>query len=105
VEGAGGVMVPLNDRSFMIDLMKMLDLPVLLVASSRLGTINHTLLSLEQMRRRGLKIFGVVMNGPFSPHNREAIERFGKVRVRAEIAPLQEIASRTLRDCFEQSFR
>jgi dethiobiotin synthase len=52
VEGAGGVLVPLTDRAFVIDLARELELPVILVTRSTLGTINHTLLSLEAIRRR-----------------------------------------------------
>ena len=55
VEGAGGVMVPINERQFMTDLIRHLNLPVLLVARSSLGTINHTLLSLEQLGDMSLK--------------------------------------------------
>ena len=64
VEGAGGLLVPLNERELMVDLMAALGLPVLLVASSRLGTINHTLLSLRELERRGLRCLGVVLSGP-----------------------------------------
>jgi dethiobiotin synthase len=85
VEGAGGLFVPLNERDFMIDLMAKLALPVLLVARSTLGTINHTLLSLAALRSRDLPIAGVVLNGPPNAGNREAIERFGQVRVLAEL--------------------
>ena len=63
VEGAGGVMVPLDDRHLMVDLMVDLGLPVLVVARSELGTINHTLLTLDQLRRRGCPLWGVVVNG------------------------------------------
>lgn len=89
VEGAGGVMAPLNDTRFILDLMVGLDIPVLLVARSGLGTLNHTLLSLTMMRQHGLDVFGVVMNGPLNPGNREAIEHFGKVSVIAEIPPVE----------------
>ncbi len=102
VEGAGGIMVPLNETHFMLDLMKKLAIPVLLVARSELGTINHTLLSLEQMRRHGLEVFGVVMNGPNNPGNREAIERYGNVKVRAEIESMPEINSQTLKQAFKE---
>ena len=54
VEGAGGMLVPLNEESYVIDIAGKLGLPVILVARSTLGTINHTLLSLEALRRRGL---------------------------------------------------
>jgi dethiobiotin synthase len=91
VEGAGGLMVPLNDEAFVIDLAAELRLPIVLVARSTLGTINHTLLSLEALRRRGLFIAGVVMNGPETPHNRAAIERYGKTQVLAEIPRLEAV--------------
>ncbi|HIJ61576.1 MAG TPA: dethiobiotin synthase, partial [Rhodospirillaceae bacterium] len=63
VEGAGGVLVPLNDRHLMVDLMRRLALPVVLVASGTLGTINHSLLSLEALRRRRLAVAGVIVSG------------------------------------------
>ncbi len=96
VEGAGGLMVPLNDQSFVIDLARELELPMILVARSTLGTINHTLLSLEAIRRRGLPLAGVVVNGPETPHNRAAIERYGKVEVIAEIPWLDQVTPATL---------
>jgi dethiobiotin synthetase len=97
VEGAGGLMVPLNDDSFVIDLAAEFRLPMILVARSTLGTINHTLLSLEALRRRGLFIAGVVMNGPETPHNRAAIERYGKTQVLAEIPWLEEVTNDALK--------
>ncbi|HXH02269.1 MAG TPA: dethiobiotin synthase [Candidatus Competibacteraceae bacterium] len=88
VEGAGGVLVPLNEEHLMVDLMVRLGLPVIVVARSQLGTINHTLLSLAALRQAGCRIAGVVMNGPPNAANRRAIEHFGRVRVFAELAPL-----------------
>ena len=95
-EGAGGLMVPLNEQSYVIDLARELDLPLILVARSTLGTINHTLLSLEAIRRRGLPLAGVVMNGPETPHNRAAIERYGRVEVIAEIPWLDQVTPEAL---------
>ena len=97
VEGAGGLMVPIADGAYMIDLADSLDLPIILVARSTLGTINHTLLSLEAIRRRGLPLAGVVISGPESPHNRAAIERFGQVEVIAEIPFLETVSRDTLK--------
>ena len=62
VEGAGGIYTPLGNASFMIDLMASLKLPIILVVSPRLGTLNHTLLSLNALRSHKLSIAGVVMN-------------------------------------------
>ncbi len=99
VEGAGGALVPLNDESLMVDLMARLGLPVLLVARSGLGTINHTLLSIEALRRRGLKIIGAVMNGARDMANREAIECYGKVPVIAEVPVLASLSPRSIAQC------
>jgi dethiobiotin synthetase len=63
VEGAGGLMVPLNRRACMIDLIPALGVPAVLVARPGLGTLNHTLLSLEALHRRGIRVCAVVVNG------------------------------------------
>jgi dethiobiotin synthase len=96
VEGAGGLMVPLTDEAYVVDLATELHLPLILVARSTIGTINHTLLSLEAIRRRGLPLAGVVINGPETPHNRAAIERYGQVEVIAEIPWLEMLNLSTL---------
>ena len=90
VEGAGGVLVPLGRRHLMIDLMRRLGLPVLLVASGGLGTINHSLLSLEALRRRRLNIAGVIISGMAEEANLKAIERLGRVRVVGRLPPLRD---------------
>ncbi|NJO81073.1 MAG: dethiobiotin synthase [Cyanobacteria bacterium RM1_2_2] len=102
IEGAGGLMVPLNDRHFMIDLIQHFNLPVCLVARSTLGTINHTLLSIAQLRRYEIPILGVVINGEPNASNREAIARYGKVPILAELEPLSTINPATLRAAFHQ---
>jgi dethiobiotin synthetase len=66
IEGAGGLMVPLNRTEFMIDMIKKFDAEVILVIQNYLGSINHTLLSIDALKNRGLRILGVVFNGP--PH-------------------------------------
>lgn len=96
VEGAGGLLVPLNDDALIIDLIAQLGLPVLLVCRSTLGTINHTLLSLEALRKRGLPIAGAVLNGPLTPHNRAAIEQYGRVPIAAEIPHLPAVTPEAL---------
>lgn len=104
IEGAGGVMVPLNEKDLMTDLMKRIDAPVLLVSRSSLGTVNHTLLSLEQLRREGIEVMGVIINGPGNLENRETIEYYGKTRVLAEIEPLPVINTETLKNIFQNNF-
>ncbi|MFP4164389.1 MAG: dethiobiotin synthase [Chitinispirillaceae bacterium] len=62
VEGAGGILVPLNDKVFMTDLIQALKIPAVVVVTPGLGTLNHTFLSLEALRNRGLDSAGVVIN-------------------------------------------
>ncbi len=104
VEGAGGVMVPLNERHFMLDLMIRLGLPVLLVASSGLGTINHTLLSLDKLRSHGVEVAGVVFNGPLNESNCQAVAHYGGTRVVARIEPVDRIDCSSLSNIFDKSF-
>jgi dethiobiotin synthase len=96
VEGAGGVLVPLNGDALVIDLIKQIGLPVILVARSSLGTINHTLLSLEALRARRVKIAGVIMSGAPNEANRNAIEAFGKIRVLMELPILSPLDAQSL---------
>ena len=63
IEGAGGLMVPLNDKDLIIDLIKKLDVEVILVSQNYLGSINHTLLSVELLKAKNIKIAGVIFNG------------------------------------------
>jgi dethiobiotin synthase len=85
VEGAGGVLVPINETQTMADLIGALGFPVVVVARTALGTINHTLLTLEALRRRVLQVAGVVMVGDRNAENRGAIERYGGVPVLGEM--------------------
>ena len=96
LEGAGGLLVPLNDEKLLIDLMVKFQLPVLLVASSGLGTINHTLLSIEALRSRGLELLGVILNGPLNEANKKAVEHYGQTRVLFEMEEMNAVNPNTL---------
>ncbi len=63
IEGAGGLMVPLNDDFLMIDLIKKLNAEVILVSKNYLGSINHTLLSAEALQKRNIPVKGIIFNG------------------------------------------
>jgi dethiobiotin synthetase len=95
VEGAGGVLVPINDHDTMADLIRRLDLPVVIVSRTTLGTINHTLLSVEALRRRSLEVAGIVMVGRPMAGTRQAIERYGAVTIIGEM-PTFDILSRDI---------
>lgn len=96
IEGAGGVLVPLNENATMLDLMVRLGAPVIVVGRSGLGTINHTCLTLMALRARHLPVLGVILCGEPNPANRKAIERFGNVRVLAEIPRLESLSRQAL---------
>ena len=102
VEGAGGLMVPIataagDPEPMMIDLVQRLALPVVLVARGTLGTINHTLLSLEALRSRGIIVAGVILNGACTDANRDAIARHGRVRILAVLPQLDQLDAEAVR--------
>jgi dethiobiotin synthetase len=104
VEGAGGVMVPLNERQLMRDLMRFGGFPVVVAARTTLGTINHTLLTLGALREAKLPICGVVLIGEENIENRCAIEHYGKVRVVGHIPMLKQICRAALLEVYEKHF-
>ncbi|HET8861369.1 dethiobiotin synthase [Marivirga sp.] len=73
IEGAGGVLVPINDKEFVIDFPQKWGIPVILVSNLYLGSINHTLLTINELKRRGLAVKGIVFNGPSNPASEEII--------------------------------
>lgn len=105
VEGAGGLLVPLNRGFLMADLIRQLDLPVLIVSRNMLGTINHTLLTIEALKHRGLRIEGVILNrGVKNQDHLEAIEQLGRVKVLGQMEELPGINSSILRQVFDELF-
>jgi dethiobiotin synthetase len=97
VEGAGGLMVPINPDTLVIDLIERLAMPVVLVARTALGTLNHTLLSLSELRRRSIPVAGVVLNGEEHESNRKAIEAYGWAPVLGRIPRLDTLDATSLR--------
>lgn len=104
VEGAGGVMVPINERELMVDVMRHLAMPVLLAARSSLGTINHTLLSLAALRAAEVQVAGVVMVGKLNADNLESIDHYGDVRVLGEIPWMAQLNRASLLEVFATRF-
>lgn len=96
IEGAGGLLVPLNESDLIIDLIIKLGFPVILVSRSTLGTINHTLLSLEALYARNIPVAGVIMSGPENTENKKAIETYGRVKVLAGIPVLENMVKEDL---------
>lgn len=105
VEGAGGLLVPLNDSEVLADLIAALELPTVIAARSGLGTINHTLLTLTDLRRRSIPVAGVVMLGQPNPENRAAIEFYGTTEVLAEIPVLRPLDANSIAEVAARSAR
>lgn len=91
VEGAGGLMVPLNRQTLVIDLISQLKLPVILVVRNYLGSINHTLLSIELLKSKGIDIAGIIVSGSNYNDNEEIIQHFSGVPVIARVEEAKEI--------------
>jgi dethiobiotin synthase len=102
VEGAGGVLVPLGSGKMMIDLIRKFNFPCLVVARSGLGTLNHTLLTISELRRKRIPLLGVALNGKSNPLNRKSIEHYGRVRVLFEVDHLDEISELKLKNTFNE---
>ena len=96
VETAGGLMVPLTRRWMQIDQLQEWQRPVVLVARSGLGTLNHTLLSLEALRNRQIRVLGIILNGPPHADNPATLEQFGDAPVLGHLPPLQPLTANAL---------
>lgn len=96
IEGAGGVLVPLSDSETMVSLMCELAVPIVIAACTDLGTINHTLLTIEALRARRLRVAGIVMVGSPDVENRAAIERYGEVRILGELPRIEPLTMEAL---------
>lgn len=85
IEGAGGVMVPLNDTETITDLILKLEIPVIIVVNFYLGSINHTLLTIEYLKQKNVTIEGIIYNGTPTPSSIDIINKIGKIPVLGHI--------------------
>jgi dethiobiotin synthetase len=104
VEGAGGLMVPLTRSVTYIDLMARWRVPVVLCARTTLGTINHSLLSIEALRARGVAILGIAFIGEANVESERIIIEMGKVRRLGRLPHLAPLTRDTLREAFADAF-
>ena len=99
LEGAGGIMVPLNQEGLLfVDLIPMWNLPVILVSRHYLGSINHTLLTAEILQNRGTKIEGVIFVGDENKSTESIILSKTKLKLIARIPIVEEITSEFIKD-------
>ena len=108
IEGAGGVLVPLNKKNLIIDLIKKFRLPVIIVSKSILGTINHTLMTLEILKKNKIKVFGVILNNVKNKKegndNAKSIETFGKIKVLTQISSVNPITKKRIETLSKKEF-
>ena len=100
VEGAGGALVPLNEDLLFADVFAQWGLPVIIVAGTKLGTINHSLMTIEALRARGLTIHGIVFSGDANGDSEASIIRHGKVRHLGRLPHINPLKAHTLRAAF-----
>jgi dethiobiotin synthase len=104
VEGAGGVLVPIDRQTLQIALFSRWRAPVLVVARTTLGTINHTLLTLEALQRRAIKVIGIIFVGDSMPDTERTIAEFGGVKSLGRLPILPALDAGTLREAFATHF-
>lgn len=104
IELAGGLDVPLTRRLLQIDLLAEWKIPVLLCSSTRLGTINHSLLSIEALKRRAIPILGIAFIGEEIPDTETVIPAFGGVRRLGRLPRISDLNRETLRRAFAANF-
>jgi dethiobiotin synthetase len=104
IEGSGGLLVPLDDTTLYIDVFARWRFPVVLCARTALGTINHSLLSIEALRHRNLHILGIAFIGDGNPESERIICEIGQVRRLGRLPRLSPLTQSALRTAFEASF-
>jgi dethiobiotin synthetase len=104
IEGAGGLMVPLKRGRLFIDVFAQWQVPVVLCARTALGTLNHTLLSLEALRRRAIPVVGIALIGDAHPDNERTLGEMGGVPILGRLARLDPLTPSTLAATFAATF-
>ena len=105
IEGSGGLMVPLDRATLYIDIFARWHLPVVLCARTALGTINHSLLSIEALRLRKIEPLGIAFIGEANPESERAICEIGGVRRLGRLPRITPLTQDTLREAFVTSFK
>lgn len=91
IEGAGGLMVPLNENELIVDLIKKLDAEVILVSQNYLGSINHTLLSINLLKQYGVPVKGIIFNGDENVETERYIQQYAKIKKLGFVPSLNQI--------------
>jgi dethiobiotin synthetase len=104
IEGAGGALVPVNPELLFADIFGHWALPVIVVASTRLGTINHSLLTIEALRSRHAPIHGMAFIGPENSDSEQIICQIGEVRHLGRLPWIDHLSPQSLKAAFDMHF-
>jgi dethiobiotin synthetase len=104
IEGAGGLMVPLTREVLFIDVFARWRIPLILCARTRLGTINHTLLSIEAIRARDIPLLGVAFIGDANDESEQVIAQIGKVKRLGRLPLVEPLIAGRLAGVFAKTF-
>lgn len=104
IEGAGGLLVPLNDESLFANVFARWKFPLVLCARTELGTINHSLLSIEALRVRGIPVLGIAFIGEANEDSEATIARLGQVKRLGRLPWLAPLDRDTLAAAFAAHF-
>lgn len=104
IELAGGLAVPITNRLLQIDMLEVWKRPVVLCAATRLGTINHSLLSIEALKRRAIPVLGVAFIGDENTNTEQTVCRFGGVKRLGRLPRLDPLEPRALHEAFADNF-
>lgn len=96
IEGAGGLLVPLNTQHFIADLISSLRATVVLVSRNYLGSINHTLLTVEELKRRNIPILGIVFNGERTPQTEAIIQHYSQLPILFRVQEEKKVNKETI---------
>ncbi|MEM7679721.1 MAG: dethiobiotin synthase [Pseudomonadota bacterium] len=104
IEGAGGLMVPLTRDILLMDLFAQWRLPTILCTRTSLGTINHTLLSIEALQKRNIPVHGLAFIGEDNPDNIRTIHEYSGIKVLGRLPKLDSLSQNTLKQAFKDNF-
>lgn len=96
IEGAGGLMVPINDDEMVIDIAEKFNLPIVLVSNTYLGSINHSLLSVREIQRRNLHLIGIIFNGERNDDTEDVILKHAQAPCLLRLPILEKVDKKAI---------
>jgi len=102
VEGAGGILVPLNDEYTILDLIKKLKLPVIVIVKHYLGSINHSLLTCEVLKQSGVEIAGIIFNGESNEESEKIILKRTQIPCIGRVPELEKLNQEAIEEASKQ---